>query len=121
LSSTGATFKATGGGGRFTLYMSGSCATASISATTSASWVNVGSMLRTSRGVKVSYSVAQNTGVAREARIEIAGKVYKVKQLAAKAVNPNKPVKTNPITIKTNPNKSVKINNRMVRMKLFGW
>lgn len=94
LSATGATFKATGGSGSFTLYMSGSCATASVSASTSASWVNVSSLLSSSEGVKVSFSVAQNTGVAREARIDIAGKVYTVKQLAAKAVNPNKPVKS---------------------------
>lgn len=94
LSSSGATFKTNGGTGGFTLYMTGSCSAAPVSATSSASWVAITSIRSSSTGSTVAYSVASNTGVAREAKIDIAGQVHTIKQLAAKVPNPNKPVKT---------------------------
>lgn len=100
LSSTGATFKATGGSGSFSLYMSASCAASSVSASASASWVTISSMLSSGDSVKVTYAVSANSGVAREARIDISGQAYSIKQLATKLSNPNKPVKSSLISKK---------------------
>jgi C1A family cysteine protease len=100
LSSTGATFKATGGSGSFSLYMSASCAASSVSASASASWVTISSMLSSGDSVKVTYAVSANSGVAREAKIDISGQTYSIKQLATKLSNPNKPVKSSLISKK---------------------
>jgi C1A family cysteine protease len=80
LSSSGATFKATGGTGAFTLYSSGSCSLVSLSAVSSAPWVTITSTSTGSSSVAVSYSVAANTGAARTATISIAGLSHTVTQ-----------------------------------------
>jgi C1A family cysteine protease len=117
LSSSGATFKTNGGTGSVALSMTGSCSAAPVSATSSASWVVVNSIRSSSTGATVGYSVASNSGLAREARIDIAGQVYTIKQLAAKTAKPSKPAQPNSKT--SNPNKGTKTssNNKTLAMR----
>lgn len=114
LSSSGTTFKAAGGSGSFTVYMSGSCSAASFSAISSASWVTISSMQSSNGSVKVTYSVSVNSGVAREARIDISGQIHNVKQLAAKVFNRNKPGKAN-IVKKPSKTRNASVTNRVSR------
>jgi len=80
LSSTGATFKASGGTGSFTVYAQGSCSLTSLSATSTVSWLRITSTLIGSSSLTVYYAVDPNTGAARSATINIAGLSYTVNQ-----------------------------------------
>jgi C1A family cysteine protease len=83
LSSSGATFKATGGLGSFSVIAQGTCSLTSMSALSSASWVTITSMTTASNSVSISYSVAPNTGAARTATIDIAGLSHTITQQKA--------------------------------------
>lgn len=85
LSSNGATFKATGGTGSFTVRASGSCSLASLIAASSESWVTITSTSAGSDSATVHYSVAPNAGAARTATITVAGLNYTVTQQKAAA------------------------------------
>jgi C1A family cysteine protease len=80
LSSVGATFKATGGTGNFTLFSQGTCSSLTLSAATSASWVKVTSTSTSGTSTTIYYAVDPNTGAARTATITIAGLTYTVTQ-----------------------------------------
>jgi C1A family cysteine protease len=84
LSSSGATFKADGGTGSFTLYAQGSCSLSSVTPASSADWVTITSTSDANNGVTVYYSVDGNTDAARAATIDIADQTYSVKQLQAR-------------------------------------
>jgi C1A family cysteine protease len=83
LSSTGATFKAGGGAGRFTMYATGSCSLTSVTPVFNADWVTRTSISTGSSSMTVGYAVAANSGPARSATISIGGLNYTVKQLQA--------------------------------------
>ena len=85
LSSTGATFKASGGAGSFILNGQGSCSLTSLSATSSASWLRITSTSTANSSMAVNYIVDPNTGSGRTATISLGGLSYTVKQLAVRA------------------------------------
>jgi hypothetical protein len=80
LSPTGASFKATGGSGGFTVYAHGSCSSMSVTPASSASWVRITSVVNGSTSSTIFYTVYANTGAARSATITANGLSYTVLQ-----------------------------------------
>ncbi len=108
LSSNGATFKARGGKGSFTLYAQGSCPIESLTPTSSNSWVEIISTDHASSSISIGYFVYENSGDRRSAAIDVAGLSHIVKQLAAK-------------TVRSKPDKVTRTERKSGRSLLRNW
>jgi hypothetical protein len=79
LSATGQAFPATGGSGSFTVTTSGSCAW---TASSDSPWVTLAVPSTGSGTGTVSFTVAENSGVARSGSIQVGGQTFTVTEAA---------------------------------------